>query len=463
MSETLDTLQRYGTSFQSKVISALLTDKKIMESIGDIIKSDFFESDANKWIVNTIIQYYGEYRRIPTLDVFKVELYKNDNATLKTVVREQLRHVFTEIGTVDLEFIKKEFSDFCRNQNLKEVILQSVDLLKAGNYNKIKELVDTAMKVGTSADIGHDYIKDVLLRMDEDARDTVPTGFEPIDDLMDGGLGAGELGVVVANSGIGKSWVLAQIGAHAMKMGKRVVHYTLELSETYVGRRYDTILSGIPTHEIRERKDEVQDKLKSIKGNVIIKYLPPKSVTAKRLESHIDKLIQMDMKPDLIIIDYADLMRSHYVSSDSTYQEAAGIYIELRAMSGEYGIPTWTASQANRSGISTDVLEADSVADSYGKVMNADFVVSLMRKPNDKLNNTAKFYVMKNRFGPDGLSFPAKMDTNIGMIKVFEQTSADGMMAMKDSKDGEKIEKQLLFNKYSQLTGGKKQVSGFGE
>jgi len=259
------------------------------------------------------------------------------------------------------------------------------------------------------------------------------------------------------------TWVLAQIGAHAMKMGKRVVHYTLELSETYVGRRYDTILSGIPTHEIRERKDEVQDKLKSIKGNVIIKYLPPKSVTAKRLESHIDKLIQMDMKPDLIIIDYADLMRSHYVSSDSTYQEAAGIYIELRAMSGEYGIPTWTASQANRSGISNDVLEADSVADSYGKVMNADFVVSLMRKPNDKLNNTAKFYVMKNRFGPDGLSFPAKMDTNIGMIKVFEQTSADGMMAMKDSKDGEKIEKQLLFNKYSQLTGGKKQVSGFGE
>lgn len=463
MSEIIDTLQRYGPSFQSKVISALLTDKKIVESIGDIIKSDFFESEANKWIVNTIIQYHTEYRRIPTLDVFKVELYKNDNTTLKTVVREQLRHVYTEIGTLDLEFIKNEFSDFCRNQNLKEVILQSVDLLKAGNYARIKELVDTAMKVGTSADIGHDYIKDLMERMEEDARDVVSTGFTPIDDLMDGGLSGGELGVIVANSGIGKSWILSQIGANAMKQGKRVVHYTMELSETYVGRRYDTILSGIPTHDLRDRKDEVQTKLNDIKGNVIIKYFPPKSITSKKLESHIDKLTQMDLKPDLIIIDYADLMRSHYVSSDSTYQEAGGVYIELRGLSGEYSIPVWTASQANRGSLQSDVLEADSVADSYAKVMNADFVMSIMRKPNDKINNTARFHVMKNRFGPDGLTFPAKMDTNLGIIKVYEPTSVNGMMASKDSKDGELMEKKILFNKYAQINGGKKQVSGFGE
>jgi len=463
MSETLDSLSRYGQSFQSKVVSALLSDKKLLESLSDIIKADFFESEANRWIVSTIIQYYSDYRRVPTLDVFKVELYKNDNPILKTTVKEQLRHIYTEVGSVDLEFITKEFSDFCRNQNLKEVILQSVDLLKAGNYNKIKELVDNAMKVGTSADIGHDYIRDLMMRMEEDARIVVPTGMEPIDDLMDGGLSSGELGVIVANSGIGKSWVLSQIGAHAMKLGKTVVHYTMELSETYVGRRYDTILSGIPTHELRDRKSEVEEKLKRIKGNVIIKYFPPKGVTAKRLETHIDKMIQLGQKPDIVIVDYADLLRSHSVSSDSTYQEAGGTYIELRALSGEYGIPVWTASQANRSGLQSDILEADSVADSYAKVMNADFVVSLMRKPNDKLNNTAKFHVMKNRFGPDGLTFPAKMDTNIGMIKVFEGTSPNGMMAMKDSKDGEKMEKQMLFNKYAEMTGGKPKVSGFGE
>lgn len=258
------------------------------------------------------------------------------------------------------------------------------------------------------------------------------------------------------------TWVLAQIGANAMKAGKNVVHYTLELSETYVGRRYDTILSGITPHELKDRQYEVAQKLKSIKGNVIIKYFPPKGITTKKIETHIDKLIQTGFKPDLIIIDYADLLRSHYVTSDSTYQEAGNIYIELRGLSGEYGIPIWTASQANRSSIQNEIIEADSIADSYAKIMNADFVMSLMRKPNDKLNNTARFHVMKNRFGPDGLTFPAKMDTNIGMIKVFENTSPNGMMAMKDSKDGEKMERQMLFNKYAEINGhNKSKVTGF--
>jgi replicative DNA helicase len=462
MSDSFDSLSKYGQSFQSKTLSALLSDSQLLESLVDIIKPDFFESESNKWIVNTILKYYNDYKKLPTLDVFKVELNRTDNKILKTTVKDQLRHIYTEVGNVDLDFIKKEFSDFCRNQNLKEVILQSVDLLKAGNYNKIKELVDNAMKIGTSADIGHNYINDVLLRMEDESRDTVPTGFEPIDDLMDGGLSGGELAVIVAASGIGKSWVLSQIGAHAMKEGKNVVHYTLELSETYVGRRYDTILSGITPHELKDKQEEVVQKLKSIKGNVIIKYFPPKGITTKKLETHIDKLIQTGYKPDLIIIDYADLLRSHYVTSDSTYQEAGNVYIELRGLSGEYGIPIWTASQANRSSIQNEIIEADSIADSYAKIMNADFVMSLMRKPSDKINNTARFHVMKNRFGPDGLTFPAKMDTNIGMIRIFENTSPNGMMAMKDSKDGEKIEKQLLFNKYAEINGyNKPKSTGF--
>lgn len=115
----------------------------------------------------------------------------------------------------------------------------------------------------------------------------------------------------------------------------------------------------------------------------------------------------------------------------------------------------------HNSSIQNEIIEADSIADSYAKIMNADFVMSLMRKPNDKLNNTARFHVMKNRFGPDGLTFPAKMDTNIGMIRVFENTSPNGMMAMKDSKDGEKMEKQLLFNKYAELNGNRKIKSEF--
>jgi replicative DNA helicase len=199
-----DTLQRYGTSFQSKVISALITDTKLMDSLSDIIFPKFFDSDASRWIVETILDYHKEYRRAPSLDVFKVELNKVDDVGLKKKVVEQLKVSYTQNDTSDLEYIKGEFSDFCRNQNLKEVIIQSVDLLKAGQYDRIKDLVDKAMKVGVDADLGSDYVQTFIDRITDEKRDTVETGWDVLDEVMGGGLGPGELGVVVAPSGVGK-------------------------------------------------------------------------------------------------------------------------------------------------------------------------------------------------------------------------------------------------------------------
>ena len=146
--QELDTLSKYGQSFQSKVVSALVTDNKFLDVISEITNPKFFENDANKWIISEILEYHSEYRKPPTLDVFKSELSKVDNDILKKTVVEQLRHVFTNIGNVDLDYIKNEFREFCINQNLKGVILRSVDLLKAGSYDRIKDEVDAAMKVG---------------------------------------------------------------------------------------------------------------------------------------------------------------------------------------------------------------------------------------------------------------------------------------------------------------------------
>ena len=143
----------------------------------------FFENDGNKWIVSEILSYHEEYRKPPTLDVFKSQLTKIDNEVLKKTVVEQLRHVFTQVGNVDLEYIKDEFTNFCINQNLKGVILQSVDLLKAGSYDRIKDLVDKGMKVGQESDLGMDYIEDYESRTEELNRTTVPTRWKPINDL----------------------------------------------------------------------------------------------------------------------------------------------------------------------------------------------------------------------------------------------------------------------------------------
>lgn len=443
-----DTLSKYGQSFQTKVISALITDVRLVDTLHEVIHTKFFESEANKWIVEHIIEYYNQYKSNPSLDVFKVEVSKLDDKSTQKNIVEQLKQVFTSIGDADLQYVKDEFSAFCINQNLKNVIVQSVDLLKAGNYDRIKELVDKAMKVGVEADLGMDYVLDFDERTDEINRSTIPTDWDTINDLMDGGLGPGELGVVVAPSGVGKTWVLCALGAAAIRAGKTVVHYSMELSEKYVGSRYDTVFTQIPSADLPNKKNDVKDKIRKLKGKLIIKYFPPKGVSPKKLEAHIEKMTAAGNKPDLIIVDYADLLLSHTNKSDSTYGEQGGVYIELRGLGGELGIPIWTASQTNRTGIDAEVIEADKIADSYAKVMNADFIMSLSRKSKDKLNNTARMHIMKNRFGQDGITFPCKMDTNKGVLEVYTATSSDGIIASKESKNGEVMEKQLLHKKY---------------
>jgi replicative DNA helicase len=435
-----------------------------MDTLCEIIDKKFFESDANKWIVQEIKDYYDEYKKEPTLDVFKGQVSKLDNPSLKKSVVEQLKTVYTQIGQDDFEYVKNEFTSFCINQNMKNVILQSVDLLKSGNYDRIKDLVDKAMKVGIESDLGMDYLLDFEERFSETGRETVATGWECIDDLMGGGIGPGELGVVVAPSGVGKTWALAALGAAAVRAGKTVVHYTLELSQHYVGLRYDTVFTHIPSTDLKEKKDEVFAKLKRLPGKLKVKYFPPKGASSKTIQLHIEKMIAAGNKPDLIIVDYADLLLSHSNKTDSTYAEQGGVYIDLRGMSGELQIPIWTASQTNRSAIDSEVIEADKIADSYAKVMNADFIMSLSRKAKDKLNNTARVHIMKNRFGQDGITFPTKMDTTTGTIEVYAATSSEGIIASKESASGAEMEKQMLHKKYLDTMPGAKpaQVSGLG-
>lgn len=462
MADDKNTLQQFGASFQTKVLRTLLLDSRLLDSLNDIIDKKFFDSDASKWIIEEIQNYYTLYHKTPTMDVFKVATAKIDSEPFKKTVIEQLRLSYQDPTDDDYDYIKEQFREFCINQNWKNVIYKSVDLLKDGHYDKIKDMADSAMKVGVETDLGMDYVSDYEERVSDEKRDTIPTGWAPIDDLMDGGLGPGELGVIVGSAGSGKTWLLCHIGAEAVKAGRTVVHYTMELSQKYVGQRYDVGFSGIPSCELAEHRDEVYDKIKRLKGHLTVKYFPPKTVTARTLQTHIEKMTIAGHKPELIIIDYADLMLSKNNRSDSTYEEQGGIYIELRSMSGELGIPVQTASQGNRASSTAEIIEADKIADSYAKVMTADFIMSLSRMAKDKINNTARMHIMKNRFGNDGMTLPVKMDTNHGIIEIYTPESSDGIATQKASKEGEVIEKKLLYKKYVELMPAKPKVTGLG-
>ena len=450
--EVVDTLTKYGQSYQSKVVASLISDVKFLEQVTEITKPAFFESQANQWIIGEVQNYFNEFRAVPTMEVFKIKVGDIEDKVLKQTVVEQLKGVYLQFGSEDLPYVKKEYLTFAKNQKVKDALLKSVDLLKAGNYDKIIDTMMAASKVGVENDLGLDYIDNFELIMEDVKRNSVSTGWEVIDELMDGGLGPGELGVVMAPSGIGKSWFLSKIACSAVQKGMNVLHYTLELSESYVGQRYTTILTGIQTSEHKERKDEIVRKIKNTPGRVRIKYYPPQFASAKTLSAHIEKLKASGFNPNLIIIDYADLLKSGS-NRDGLYAELGGIYEELRGLSGEMGIPIWTATQTNRAAIDHEVIQADSVGDSYKKVQTADFIMSVSRKTKDKLSNTGRIHIVKNRFGPDGMTFPAKIDTFHGVMDVFAANSADGVIATKDSKNGENLEKKLLHKKYVENMG----------
>jgi hypothetical protein len=446
--EAIDTLVKYGQSYQSKVVASLITDVKFLEQVTEITKPAFFESQANQWIVDEVQNYFNEFRAVPTMEVFKIKVGSIEDKGLKQTVVDQLKSVYLQVGADDIPYVKKEYLTFAKNQKVKDALLKSVDFLKAGNYDKIIDTMMAASKVGVESDLGMDYIDEFELIMEDVKRNSVSTGWEVIDELMDGGLGPGELGVVMAPSGIGKSWFLSKIACSALQKGKNVLHYSLELSESYVGQRYTTILTNIQTSEHKERKDEIIRKIKGTPGRVRIKYYPPQFASSKTIAAHIEKLKQIGFSADLIIIDYADLLKSGNGNRDGLYAELGGIYEELRGLSGEHGIPIWTATQTNRAAIEHEVIGADSVGDSYKKVQTADFIMSVSRKTKDKLSNTGRIHIVKNRFGPDGLTFPAKIDTFTGVMDVFAASSADGMASTRDSKDGEGLEKKLLHKKY---------------
>ena len=444
-----DRLSSYGYAFQVKVITSLLTDKSFLQQIADIIDPKYFESDANNWIVDTILDYQKEYKSSPTLEVMKVKLEKVDHDVLKDQIIAHLKDAWKYTESEDLPYIKDQALDFCRNQEIKKAILSSVELLKNGQYEEIKATVDNALKAGADKDIGHEYMTSIEERYTEAVRHVQPTPWEVINELTDGGLGKGELGVMVAPAGIGKSWALMNIGADAVKKGKTVLHYTLELNEAYVGLRYDSVITGIANQNLKHYQEDIKEQLSKIKGELIIKHYPTKTVSVMGIRGHVEKCIMQGKKPDVIIVDYADLLRGH---GQEKRHELECIYEDLRGMAGEYEIPVWTASQANRSALEEDVIDASKVSESYGKVMVADFVLSLSRKVQDKLAGTGRWHVIKNRFGPDGITLPSKMNTSNGQFHIYAETSVGGKETQKQMDGGNELTRKLLARKFQEIS-----------
>jgi replicative DNA helicase len=227
--------------------------------------------------------------------------------------------------------------------------------------------------------------------------------------------------------------VLVHLGAEALKAGKTVVHYTMELQDTVVGNRYDSCISGVPLSDLFFSKNQVLLNIKDVPGRLIIKEYPTKSASTETLKQHIERLKKKGIEPDMIIVDYADLLRPTRASSEKRF-DLESTYEEMRAIAQIYKCPVWTASQTNRSGLNAEVITMEAISEAFNKCFVADFIFSLSRTVQDKQANKGRVFVAKNRNGPDGLIFPVFVDWSNVNIKVLNRDSNESIAdVIKDS------------------------------
>ena len=421
---TLSSLARYGHSFQTKVLGALLTQRDFLLNLADSLDSEYFDNQAAKWIIEYIIKYFNQYHTYPTIETLSIEIKKIDNEVLRISLTEALREAYKMADVADLEWVEEEFSSFCRNQQMKKAIMTSVDLLNLGDYDGIRGLINDAMKAGEEKNIGHIYESDVEARYRDDDRKVIPFPWKTFNDLTQGGYGKGDLVLLFGNPGGGKSWGVIAMGAYAAALGYNVAHYTLELSEGYIGKRYDAVFSGIDVDKLDKHRPEVEVAIAKIKGKIIIKEYAPKRASLDTIESHLQQLEhQNEFKPDIIIIDYLDMLRTK--GRKERKDEIDDVYTDAKGLAKELGIPIISPSQANRTGADEDILQAKNAAGSYDKIMIGDIIISLARGIKDKVNGTGNWHFIKNRYGADGLTFSSKINTANGYININEQPMSD--------------------------------------
>ena len=418
---------QYGKHFQEKIFQGLLCDHNWSSQMIEVMHPDYFELKYLSYLTSKYFNYFYKYRSFPTpqllISIIKDNLANESDILLKEQIVEFLHRLKSKPHLGDQQYVKEKALDFCKRQAFKTALEESVELISNDKFESVVGLMKKAVSVGLPNTVGHDFFEDLEARFSQTARIVCATGIPRLDahDILRGGLGKGELGVITANTGVGKSHWLVNMGANAMKNGKNVIHYTFELSEESVGIRYDSNLCNIPSNQVVKNKKDVIDHYQNEEyGKLIIKEYPTGTASIVTIRNHIEKLLLRNFKPNLIVVDYADIMRSTR-AYDSLRHELKLVYEELRNLAMELNIPIWTASQANRESANSNIVGLENMAEAYGKAMVADVVISISRKPAEKATMAGRIFIAKNRAGRDGLLFPVSIDTSRSKFEILSE------------------------------------------
>ena len=442
-----------GSTFQQQLLNQIILDKDFSRSIIDVIETDYFDNKYFKIIIQMIREYYLKYEHVPNFETLEQLTKSEIKQELASKIIIDTINKIKGVSIEGSEFVQEKAMKFCKQQELQKVMVKAQKIIDDGefeNYDTLERLVREALLVGEREDNMSDVFYNLDEVLNEDYRHPVPMGIPGIDRLLKGGLAKGEIGVVLAPTGVGKSTLLTKIANHAFNIGNNVLQIFFEDNPKIIQRKHITLWTKVHPDELSERKAEVMVKVNEVKDSMenklILKKLPSDTVTMGQIKNQVRKMIAEGINIDVILFDYIDCVVPEKNLGDEWKSEGS-VMRAFESMCHELDLVGWTATQGNRSSISSDVVTTDQMGGSIKKAQVGHVIISVAKSLQQKEMKLATIAITKSRIGDDGIVFEnCKFDN--GMLEIDTESSVTflGLEDNKEEKNRQRV-KELLEKK----------------
>jgi replicative DNA helicase len=431
----------------------MILDKDFSHSIIEVIESTYFENKYFRLFVQMVKEYYSKFEHSPSFETIQQKAKSEISQelllkiTLDTI--SDIQNV-TEEGT---QFVQEKALKFCKQQELQKVMDKAKKIIDHGefeNYDTLEEMVRGALQVGNVDRGTGDVFQDLDEVLADDYRHPIPMGIPGIDNLLKGGLAKGEIGVILAPTGVGKSTFTTKIANHAFNLGYNVLQIFFEDNPKIIQRKHITLWTEIHPDDLTENRKDVIEKVKHIqatrKNKLILKKLPSDTVTMNQIKNQIRKMIAEGNKVDMIILDYIDCVVPDKMLGDEWKSEGS-VMRAFEAMCHELDLAGWTATQGNRNSISSEVVTTDQMGGSIKKAQVGHVIITVAKSLQQKEMNLATIAITKSRIGKDGIVFEnCKFDNAMLEIDTEQSMTFLGLEEQKEERNKNRV-KELLEKK----------------
>jgi replicative DNA helicase len=439
-----------GNTFQLQILNNIILYKDFAASIVDVLEPKYFDNQYFKLIMQMTKEYYHKYEHAPSFSTLE-QITKSEVSS--PMAQKMVLDMITQVVDAPedgYQYVQEKALKFCKQQELQKVMSKAQKIIDKGDfesYDHLEEMVREALQVG-EVDTG---TADVFFNLDEvlddDFRHPIPIGINGIDNLLKGGLAKGEIGVILAPTGVGKTTVLSKIANNAFNLGYNVLQIFFEDNPKIIQRKHFTMWTKIAPDNLSLQREEVLEKVRQIKENapnrLVLKKLPSDTMTMNQIKNQIRKMIAEGNKIDLVVVDYIDCIVPDKNLGDEWKSEGS-VMRGFESMCHELDIAGWTATQGNRSSISSDVVTTDQMGGSIKKAQVGHVIISVAKSLQQKEMNLATIAITKSRIGKDGIVFEnCKFDNEMIEIDTDSSVTFLGMEEQKEEKNKVRIQELL--------------------